>query len=158
MVVGVSINLSLNAAATVSSITYNGAALTLAGAHNDATNTKRIEMWYMVGPAIGTNNVVVTVASAAAVGVVAGATTFTGADQTSPVRPFVSANGANATFSDLDVPSGTGEMVIDTVTIEGDRSVTGVGPSQVQQWGLVSTAGGSHSRCLWEWVDSNGST
>src|SRR5581483_2144188 len=53
-----------------------------------------------------------------------------------------------------DVPSGPGEMVLDTVSIEGDETVTGVGPSQVQQWGLFSTSGVSNTRDVY----GNGST
>jgi uncharacterized repeat protein (TIGR01451 family) len=146
MVVGVSINIGSRNGATVSALTYNGTALTLWGAHNDTNNTRRVEMWYLINPATGTHTVNVTVGglNLTTIGVVAGATTFTGADQSAPLRPFVFSDGANAGISSLDVPSGTGEVVLDTLAIQGNDFVTAVGPSQVAQWALSS--GGSANR------------
>src|SRR5450432_294052 len=82
-----------SALAGVSGVTYNGVALTRVVAHNDSTNVRRVEMWYLVNPALGNNSVVVTeniISAAATVGTVVGATTFTGADQTTPIRAFAS--------------------------------------------------------------------
>ncbi len=140
MVVGVSINITNNTGATVTGVTYNGTALTLAGAHNDAGNTRRVEMWSLIAPAIGANNVVVTLnlpGGTGTLGVVVGAITLTGADQTSPLRPFVSADGAAGTPASLNVPSGLNEMVIDTLATGGDQTIT-FGPSQAAQWNLQS--------------------
>ena len=122
-------------------MTYNGVALALAGAHNNAGNTRRVEMWSLVAPAIGAHNVVVTLSLPGAtgtLGVVVGAVTLTGADQTSPLRPFVSADGAAGTPASLNVPSGLNEMVIDTLATGGDQTIT-FGPSQVAQWNLQSS-------------------
>ena len=60
LVVGVSINITNNTGALVTAVTYAGAALTSSGAHNDAGNSRRVEMWYLVSPAIGNNHVLVT--------------------------------------------------------------------------------------------------
>jgi uncharacterized repeat protein (TIGR01451 family) len=140
MVVGVSLNIAGRTAAAVSGVTYNGAALTLSGAHNDTGKTRRVEIWYLIAPALGTHAVVVTAGNLgfATIGVAMGATTFTGADQTAPLRPFVFADGANAGLSSLDVPSGNGEMVLDTLAIAGNDTVTAVGPTQAAQWALAS--------------------
>ena len=145
MVVGVSINIARDNAASVSAITYNGTALALWGAHNDTNTTRRVEMWYLIAPPTGTYAVKITLGglNATSIGVVAGASTFTGADQSAPLRPFVSSDGANALISSLDVPSGTGEMVLDTLAIEGDVTVTAVGPSQVAQWAQASGVSGT---------------
>jgi hypothetical protein len=86
LVIGVSMNITGNTGATVSGITYNAVVLTRAGFHNDAGNTRRVEMWYLVNPPTGTNLAgVVTLnlpGGTGTVGVVVGATTFTGVDQT----------------------------------------------------------------------------
>jgi uncharacterized repeat protein (TIGR01451 family) len=141
LVVGISINITNNTGATVTGVTYNGTALTSAGAHNDAGNTRRVEMWSLIAPAIGLpHNVVVTLSlpgGTGTLGVVVGASTFTGADQTSPLRPFVSADGAAGTPASLNVPSGVNEMVIDTLATGGDQTIT-FGPSQTTQWNLTS--------------------
>ena len=86
LLVGVSINITNAPATTVTGVTYRGAALTLVGAHNDAGNTRRVEMWYMLAPSTGNRNVIVSVNIPAAqtVGVVVGATTFTGVDPNCP--------------------------------------------------------------------------
>src|SRR5579871_1842466 len=97
MLVGVSINITNGPTASVTSVTWAGTALTKLGAHNDAANTRRVEMWYLLNPATSAGaNVVVTVnTTSVQEGVVAGATTFTGVDQTVPLGSFVSSDGAN---------------------------------------------------------------
>jgi uncharacterized repeat protein (TIGR01451 family) len=139
MIVGVSINITNNSAAAVTGITYNGTALTLVGAHNDAGNTRRVELWYLLAPTNGNHNVIVSVNIPTAVneGVVAGATTFTGVDQTVPLGTFVSGDGANAGNSQLDVPSVINGMILDTLATDGTQTITVPGP-QVQQWAVRS--------------------
>ncbi|HTZ82872.1 MAG TPA: C25 family cysteine peptidase [Candidatus Acidoferrales bacterium] len=142
MLVGVSLNIANVNGAAVSNVTWNGTALTQVGAHNDTNTTRRVEMWYLLAPASGNHNVVVTVnlPAAGTVGVVAGVTTFTGADQTVPLGTFVSADGAAGTCtglttgcSALDVPSVINGMILDTLAIVGNQTVTIPGP-QVSQW------------------------
>lgn len=141
LIVGMSMNISGNTGATVSSVTYNGTALTLAGAHNNVANTERVEIWYLVAPATGTNNIVVNYPSG--VGVVVGATNVSGADQTSPIRDFISGDGAAAAIATLNVPSANGDVVVDTLAIAGTDSVTAYGPTQTQAWASSSGATGT---------------
>ena len=139
LLVGVSMNISNSTATAVSGITYNGTALTLVGAHNDAGNTRRVEQWYLLNPASGTNLpiiVSVNIPTAATVGVAAGATVFTGVDQTVPLGSFVSGNGAAAAYSELDVPSVVNGMVFDTLAV-GMGAIAVPGP-QVTQWNVTS--------------------
>ena len=140
LIVGVSMNISGNAGATVSSVTYNGTALTLAGFHNDAGSTRRVEIWYLVAPATGTHNIVVNYP--AGVGVVVGGTNVSGADQTSPIRDFISSDGATGALATLNVPSADGDVVVDTLAIAGTDSVAAYGPTQAQAWGSASGATG----------------
>jgi uncharacterized repeat protein (TIGR01451 family) len=146
LVVGVSMNISARTATTVSGVTYNGVALTRAGFHNDSINLRRVEIWYLAGPAIGNHNVVVTesISGSGNIGTVVGATTFTSADQTSPIRAFASndSNGTNDA-ANVTVSSGANDMVLDTLAIDGTRSVSAPGGTQVQQW--AATTGGTSS-------------
>jgi uncharacterized repeat protein (TIGR01451 family) len=142
LLVGISMNISGVTGATVTGVTYGGTALTSVGSQNDAAPSRRVEIWSLPAPASGaTNSIVITVSLPAAgtVGLSAGATTFTGVDQTTPLGTFVSANGAAGTFSQLDVPSVVNGMVLDTLAIGGNRTVTVPGP-QASQWNL-STGG-----------------
>ena len=130
LLVGVSLNISGNTGANVSGITYNGTPLTLVGAHNDAGNTRRVEIWSLVGPATGTGNSIVTSfflpGGTGTVGAVVGANTFTGVDQYQPLRTFVSADGgATSTYSQLDIPSGINEYAMDVLAVAGTVTITG---------------------------------
>ncbi len=139
LIVGVSININNNAAGAVSSVTWNGTALTLLGTNNDAANTRRVEMWYLLAPGTGTHNVVVNVTTGATnLGVVAGATTFTGVDQNVPLGSFVSTDGAAGTASSADVPSVINGMILDTVATDGTQTLTVAGP-QNSQWNVRSS-------------------
>lgn len=135
LLVGVDMNISGNTATTVTDVTYGSAALTFVGAHNDAANSRRVEMWYLLAPPSGTQNIAVTVnlAGNGRVGVVAGGTTFTDVDQTVPLGTFVSADGADAAYSQLDVPSVVNGMVLDTLAIAAAEATT-IPAWQTLQW------------------------
>ena len=137
LIVGVSVNITNAPTTALTAVSYNGAALTFAGAHNDAGKTRRVEMWYLLAPASGANPVVVTINVPAAVnvGVVAGATTFTGVDQTVPVGSFVFADGAAGGNTQLDAPSVVNGMILDTLATDGTQTVT-VSAPQVQAWNV----------------------
>jgi len=151
LLVGVSMNITNSSTAAVTGITYNGTALTLVGAQNDAANTRRIEQWYLLNPASGTNLPVVvsvSVPATATVGVIAGATVFTDVDQTVPLGAFVSADGESSGCvatsaagnyqcnSQANVSSVVNGMVFDTLAV-GMGAITVEGP-QVQQWNVTS--------------------
>ncbi len=144
-------NIANSNAAVVSGITYNGVALTRVGAQNDASNTRRVEQWYLLNPASGTNLsiiVSVTIPTAATIGVVAGATVFTDVDQTVPLGTFTSASAeqsgciaSSATgnyqcSSGLTASSVVNGMVFDTLAV-GYGTITTEGP-QTQQWNVTS--------------------
>ncbi len=135
LLLGISMNITAVPTTTVTSVTYNGAPLSLVGAHNDASGTRRVEMWFLLAPTNGGHNVIVTanLPTPGSVGVEAGATTFTGVDQTVPLGTFVSADGAAGANSQLDVPSVINGMILDTLATDGTQTVTVSGP-QVQRW------------------------
>ena len=144
LVVGVSMNISQQNT-SVSTITYNGVALTLIGSHNDSSNARRTEMWRLVNPPTGTHNVVVsvTITGGATIGTVAGATTFTGVDQNSPIRTYASndSNGTAGTNAFVNVASASGDEVLETLAANSGETVTLTSTAQVQQWSLNSAGG-----------------
>lgn len=141
LIVGVSLNITNAPTSALVGITYNGTPMNFVGAGNDAGNTRRVEMFQLLNPLNGTFPVVVSVSIPVAqtVGVVAGATTFTGVDQTVPTGTFVSANGAAQTNSQLDVPSVVNGMVFDTLATGGDRTAA-ISAPQLSQWNAASFA------------------
>jgi len=148
LVVGVSINLTGgNSGSSVTAATYNGVALTKSFAF-DPGNNFRVEMWYLVNPPTGANNVVVTVNKAislAAMGVVVGAVDFTNADQTSPIRDSATASGNNDTTS-ISVPSAVNDIVLDTVAVVGTNTISAFGTNQTSQWNANSGSTGQDAR------------
>ena len=144
LIVSVSMNINAVPGTGVVGVTYNGTStLSFVGAHNDAGNTRRVEMWSLLAPASGgPYNVAVTVnlPTAGNVGVVAAATTFTDADQTAPLGTFVSNDGAGGAYSQVDIPGVVNGMVIDTLSTGGNRTVTqGLG-TQTVQWNVQSSS------------------
>ncbi len=143
LVVGVSINLTNATTVGVVGVTYNGTPLNFIGANNDAANTRRVEQWYLLNPASGTNlpiAVTLNIPTGKTEGVVAGATTFTGVDQTVPLGTFTSADGAAGTTSSEDVPSVINGMILDTLAIGGNRTAAAANP-QVTQWNVTTGTG-----------------
>ncbi len=139
LLVGISMDIANSPTAAVTGVTYNGIALTLVGAQNDTGITRRAEIWSLANPANGTNLsivVSVNVPATATVGVTAGATVFTDVDQTVPLSGFVSASGATATNSQLDVPSVINGMVFDTLAV--GMGTIGINGPQVSQWNATS--------------------
>ena len=156
LIVGVDIDITNSTGTGIVGVTYNGTPLNFIGAHNDAAPSRRVELWYLLNPANGTFNVAVTVnvPTNATVGVVTGATTFSGVDQTVPLGAFVSADGAvagciasanptSACNSQLDITSVVNGMVFDTMATGEAPTVTVPGP-QVSQWNI--TTGGNANR------------
>ena len=110
--------------ASVSSVTYNGTALTFLGVAQNGTSA-RTEMWYLKAPAAGTANVVITMSASAEF--TGGAANFFGVDQTTPTGAFTAATGG-AHAPAVTVASAAGELVIDSVSVrDGNFTATGAG-------------------------------
>ena len=117
-----------------SSVTWNGTALTLIGTVQKATfgdsdKNAKLSVWYQLAPAFGTHTIAVTLASGSAM--VAGATSFTGVDQTTPYAGFTTATGTSSTSS-LTEPAGSGVFLDFIGVYGGGQSVTPV--SQTLRW------------------------
>lgn len=124
--------------AIASSVTYGGTALTFLKAQNngaDSTNV-RVELWGLVNPPLGTNDIVITVPNAYPLSI--GATSWTGVDQTTPLGTAVSA-AATSTVPSISVTSATGETVVDIVGATNTTATVGAG--QTQLWNLTKGSG-----------------
>ena len=131
MLVGVSIGGSGGA---VGNITYGGSNFTKVMATTNGTLSS--ELWQLVNPPTGTNTVTITRLGSGG-SLFAGAATFSGVNQTTPLSSTTSAtgNGFNATNA---ITSATNEIVFDTVsTINNKPLVEGLG--QIELWNLNTT-------------------
>lgn len=103
---------------SIDSVTYNGTNLTRA-ATEEGPSTNRVskaEIWYLVNPSSGANNVVITV-SATTTGLVSYAESMSGADQTTPVGA-VSANSGNGTTQQATFNTTYNNSLIYIATVE----------------------------------------
>ncbi len=136
------VNVSVyNSNKTVTACTYNGVALTRLGFLDGGTgsNDRRMEMWRLINPPIGTANVAVTFSSSSKA--VIGAASFFGVNQTTPNGSFVS-NEASTSLATLTVPSAAGELVIDCMAVQGNAATATVGAGQTQLWNDYSRSNG----------------
>lgn len=110
----------------VTGATYNGVAMTAFGTKPIAPNDWEIGGWYLVAPATGTNNAVVTLGALnAEYGVCV--TSLAGVDQSTPIDGFTATQG-NSTGVSQNVASAAGHMVIDGLYSKTDPTV-GAGQS-----------------------------
>jgi uncharacterized repeat protein (TIGR01451 family) len=124
-------------ATSVSSITYGGTALTRI---TQSIVRNEVEIWYVIAPPVGTANVVAN--WSAAKDMVGWSGTFTNVDQTYPIGDSQIANGNNTTPS-VTVSAASGDIVVDTVSANGDGLSLTVGAGQTQICsGATGTAGG----------------
>ncbi|MCA9131577.1 MAG: DUF4347 domain-containing protein, partial [Planctomycetales bacterium] len=121
----------------VSSVTYNGTALSLVGAqdHPDS-NKSRIEIWALVAPDVGTHNLVVGFSDTDHHGATIGVMTFNGVDQQTALGTFAASTGKSTTAS-TTVNSAVGDIVFGVVAFDdnNDRALD-PGSGQSEQWEL----------------------
>ena len=126
-------------------ITYNGVSLTKIDAQAAGTYC-RSELWYLVAPAAGTHDIVVDLGSAHTGGgasgyIVGGATSWTGADQSSPLGTAAKATGTTTPVT-VNVTSVAGEYVVDSACAYKATAITlTVGASQTSAWNETPATG-----------------
>lgn len=117
---------------TVSSVTYNGVALTqISGAAITFSTNFRSEGWYLIAPDVGTFNVVVTW-SASQTMVSATALNYTGVHQSNPFGTAAT-NSGNSTTPTVDVTSAAGELVFAGLFVNSTISST-AGTGQTERY------------------------
>lgn len=99
---------------STSSVTYNGTALTRLDFQADGGTTIKSEMWYLVNPPTGINNVVITFSSFT--DTVVRAVNVTGVNQTTPFGVLSKTAAAYGTSISLSPASNAGDLILDQMT------------------------------------------
>lgn len=110
-----------------SSVTFDGVALTLE--RNSLGTGRRISLWSLAAPNVTTANIVVTLASAADVGMIAHS--WQEVKQSAPWSGSAANSGSSAAPS-VVVPSAVDELVIDGFNHDNDGNNPVVGSGQVE--------------------------
>jgi hypothetical protein len=113
--------------------------LTRIGFVNTGGNQNRTEMWYLLAPPTGTASI--TVAMSQSKIIAAASNLFSGVNQTTPLGTFASALGSSTSAS-VAVTSAGCQIVVDTVTANGDAVSLISGALQTPRWNVFSGAGG----------------
>ncbi len=143
---------------TITSITYAGQTLTSIGSASDTGGQKpRIELFRLIAPPTGSNNLIVNLSAAG--NTIVGATTFINVDQTTPLGAVIT--GANS----LSVASGSAnELVFAAITTDTPATLT-PGAGQTTRWDSTqgsrsagSTKTGVSPSVTMSWTISGGGT
>lgn len=138
LVVGISM-LSV-AGSSVSSITYNGVALSLISAKASVSGAVRAELWGLAAPAIGSNTIAVILS--AALDSIGGAISFVGDHQISPIEGAANASATNVGAADatVDVVTVADNDVCVDVVASSDTAIT-VGAGQISRNNIAGALG-----------------
>jgi hypothetical protein len=132
--------------ASATSVTYGGSPLTKMDAESHSTGLVRVEIWYMVNPPTGANNVVVTIPLVPGdqTEFAGGAASFTGVDQTSPINAptIFSQNTGSLAQSNVTITT-PGAWTVDALSQLATPNTSPVNASQVvyPQWNNIKVGG-----------------
>lgn len=145
----------------VTSVTFNGDALTLVDEQNNTTWSFS-EIWRRIAPDVTTANVVVNVNSPDKF--ITGVYVADGVDQTTPFRTPVKATGSTTSASVTVTGVVTGDLLIDSLSIDSGSHAAAVGANQTERWdlntsnantGASSTQAGADGGVMsWTWTGS----
>ena len=114
----------------VSAVTYAGQSLTLVSQVVHSGGKPRVEVWRLIAPPTGSNNVAVTLSGGNSDKVTVGAITYNGVNQTTPIDGVTSAQGYSTSAS-VTVVSQVGDLVQDAMAaISAGASSIGSGQTQ----------------------------
>lgn len=119
----------------VTGVTYNGTAMTNAGAIDDFSTTYDLDVWYLVSPATGNNNVVVTRTGTSS-NTNALAVSYSGVNTSSPISGATTATDANcggSPFAPITVTTVSGDYTFGAMASgagTGSTLVTEIGTGQ----------------------------
>lgn len=124
----------------VSSVTYNGVALTRVAKSARSSDNDGMEIWRLVAPATGANNVAYSVSGAGTVNGRVTAISVTDAHQTIPESTTPTTGTGQSTSPSINVATGgTTDLVIDGIALDA----TGVTLTMVAQSGRTQRANAS---------------
>jgi uncharacterized repeat protein (TIGR01451 family) len=137
LIVGVAIH---NSSRTITSATYGSQNLTFIGQSVDGGGKIEVNLYQLLAPPAGTANVTVTINSGEHMA--AGAVSFTGVSQLSPLGTFASAGGSGLSGT-VSLSSATNEVVIDVMGAQGAASILAAGGNQMLRWANTTGTGDS---------------
>lgn len=123
--------------ATVSSATYAGQPLFLLGRFTDPGTGATQDIWGAFAPTSGTNQLVVTLNTSAAV--VVGAISFANVDQASPLTGQFFF-GTSGTLASGSIATTTGQLVLATIAANDEVDSVTPGAGQTSRWNVVNAA------------------
>jgi len=116
-------------------------ALTLVGLAVAPGNKNMVQIWQLLAPPVATANVTITINPAK--NIAAGAVSYFGVDQTTPLGTPVT-NAGTASPATVTVSSARGELVVDAVSVDGDALSLTAAAGQTQQYNTeTGTKGGN---------------
>jgi hypothetical protein len=119
---------------TVSSVSYAGQSLTKLQ-HKNRGSDIRAEVWYLVNPPTGTNNVSINLVLENNVSV--GAISYINVNQSRPIsRNNVKTGSGSSQAVTMTIPSNTGDMIQDVIASREVLNLS-VGANQTQRWNRV---------------------
>lgn len=131
--------------ALTTSVTYAGVSLTEIFDTIPAAELRHISGHYLVAPATGANNIVVTLANAEDQ-IVVTALCFTGVDQTTPVGTQVTRNdGAGDGANSITLTTASGEVLIDVIFTNETGTASTQGADQTEIADVAGADAGRHS-------------
>lgn len=140
--VGVSFD---SAGLSISSVTYAGTNLTLIRTDENTAISRSSSIWYLVAPATGANDIVVTYSNDTVC--ISGSISLTGVAQTGSLDANNGAIGVDITASVVVTTVADNAWVLDTMAANSSFGWT-VGAGQTQRWNVIPSAS----------VDGGGST
>ena len=129
------VSITKRAIITVGTVTYGGVGLTkLAEAEAGIGNFPHAELWYLLEPAVGTNDIVATLSNTSAIDFwQASAIDWIGINQTTPFGTPATAGGTNGNAS-VTATAMANDLVIDVLAYDHHSSNAMVGPGQIAKW------------------------
>ena len=133
----------------VSDITYAGTSFIGNGGGRAGSTTilgrpRTVELWYLPNPPSGNNTIRVTF-TGSMFDIVAGATTWTGVRQTTPLGTYQGASADGSSTYSVVVPSATDEVVVDVLEKQGTCVPSPTSGGQTQRWNKSDGNDGSGS-------------
>lgn len=129
---GLVVGLAWNASAgmAITGVTYNGVAMTHTGATGTDGTNRRSTQYALANPASGANTVSVAFTGTASL-IGFGGSSYTGVDQTTPIRAGTPNSGGNTTGNpSIAITSQTDDMVVDMGHFSAISAAVGAGQTQ----------------------------
>lgn len=123
-------------AQTVSGITYNGVALTKV--RSDYITDNGTELWYLIAPATGANNIIVTM-TAVVDGLFGAGLSFTGVDQSNPIDNNAGTTKTGTSISQSITTNVADAMIVNIMQHYNSSAVLTPDADQTQRFNTPTT-------------------